>query len=216
MQEFKNRFAKMVDPFIQSRVCSLEESGTKSPENKLITEMLKWAFGFSDTTIKKMVWGKNFRYKYQNKRYSYRSGGISSFYSGAAVHTVYESILFFLQTGWWPMGLDKAFVEVDGELKTFTEKSEGAYSRNYKCFYSTGENFVVAATDGYESDCPEPNWFYTAILIRPEYIESFLKQFNNKMVFNGLKLDFEGAEFIGSGYSAVDLSRVVCDMESNK
>jgi hypothetical protein len=206
---FRKKFEEKISAFTRSQGASLEDAGVNSPESKMINQMLKWAFGFSSPTIKKMVWGKKFTHTYKNQKSTYYLGGIDGFYAGSAVWRTYESILFFLETGWWPMGLDKCTIKTNCELKTFFQVQDDGDT--VTCFYSTGENFIVAATKNEYTG--EPYWYYTTILIRPEYIEMFLKSFKLQMVFEGVNLDFENGNFISSSYSSVDPYRVAWEIQ---
>jgi hypothetical protein len=204
--EFQEIFEPRVNQFESCKGNSLSETGTNVPNYELIAEMLEWTFGFSAAEIETLVMGKKFHYVYEGKRDSYRLGGIDALYGGSAVWVTYETICFYLETGWWPMGLDKASVTVPDPTKDYWQPKTDVgtpYERQYRVHYYGTNDFVVACT-GAEN----PEWYYTTLLIKPDYILPFIKGFKDGMVFEGVKLEFEDAEFIGSGFSATDIKEL--------
>ena len=202
IEKFKTEFATQVAQYERCTGASLANSGKESRPYHLISAMLNWTFGFTKTQIEKLVWGKRFSYTYQKQRRHYRLGGITAQYSGSAVWTVFDSICFYLETGWWPMGLDKASLN-PASLETYTQPKD-KFDRRLKVFYHATENFVVACS----GDDGQPNWWYTAVMIKPEYIMAFVDGFDSPMQFDGVDFDCETGDFIGSGYSAVDLKQL--------
>lgn len=203
IEEFKNHFGTQVAQYQRCVGASLSYSDKKnSSEYQLITAMLKWCFGFTEPEIEKLVWGRKFSYTYNKQRSHYRLGGIAAQYSGSAVWTVFDSIMFFLDTGWWPMGLDKAALNPD-DLETYTQ-TEDQFGGKWLVFYHATDSFVVACA----SNDNGPNWHYTALMVKPECIMPFVNGFASEMQFNGVDLNCEDADFIGSNYSAVDLKEL--------
>jgi len=206
LAKFQNQFEPQINQYERCVGDCFSTVGTDVPEYRLIAEMLEWVFGFTPEQITKTVMGKTFQYEHQGEQSSYRLGGIDGLYRGSAVWTTYEAICFYLKSGWWPMGLDKAHIVVPS-TETFIQPKpdQSKYSREYKVHYHETPNdaMVVACTD--ENG---PNWYYSAILIRPELIMDFIDAFDDGMNFQGIEFNFDNGNFIGSGYSAADVDEL--------
>lgn len=208
-EKFQKQFQSAVQQYERCKGNCIES--VESPEYKLIAAMLETVFGFTAEQINTLIMGKLFHYN--DGEAKCRVGGITSFYGGSAVWTTYESILFFLNTGWWPMGLDKADVWLpsDAEIKSYRQpkNSDSPYAQEYTINYHQTPNtaMVVACTE--DETLKVPNWFYTCILIKPDALFDFIEVFElSNFEFMGVEFSPEDAQFIGSGYSATDIKQL--------
>jgi hypothetical protein len=125
----------------------------------------------------------------------YNLGGIGSTYSYPAVKTVYDNCVRFLLTGFWVMGFDK-----------FEMRS----SPDFNLVFGESSNRTTAVhREGLIFACMNENWHYTFCAIKEDILFSFLsfvvsEEFN-KYFFRDFSFSFDDCEFIGSGFSAVNV-----------
>lgn len=199
-EKFESKFRSAVQQCVGGPIKTKND-----PQYKLIAEMLEWLFGFTQDQINSLILGKQF-YFYNGAK-KYRIGGING---DNAVHIVYASCIFFLETDWWPMGLDKASVWLPSgvEPKSYVQpKDSTPYSREYTIYYYETPNTAMMVACTGDEVLNTPNWHYSAILIKPDAIFDFVEAFevNGNFECFGIEFSVEEVEFIGSGYSATDI-----------
>lgn len=124
----------------------------------------------------------------------YNMGGIGSTYSYYAIETVYDNCVRYLLTGFWVMGFDKFEMHSSPDFNLVYNQSS---------YMST-----VVHNDGLIFACTNKEWHYTCCLVREDILFSFLGYLALDEIdkpFNGFSFSFEDCEFIGSGFSAVNV-----------
>lgn len=126
----------------------------------------------------------------------YYAFGIGGTYANAAVNKVYETVLFYIQSGWWVIGFDKGTPLFDGmPYKKLQYKQNGGE----KIVAYFGGEKVIASTD--------ENFHYAMAMFRsPDAAMREIEKIRDtyEIYAAGFCLAFEKAEMIGDGYSAVN------------
>lgn len=154
------------------------------PSIEYIKDMFRYANIFSEETIETLI-----------------KGLYTSFDADAAVAVAHEAISFYIETGWWPIGLDKADVKTNKFKPLQTNQ-----------FYVKGEHgdviFGCTERDG------KPNWHYTAAILKPQTFNTLLELLydeDSPLIFDGVEFEFEDIQLTGSNFSLVsiyDLAKV--------
>lgn len=182
--EFKNKFPL---PNVSYEGLSLEENHNAI---EYIKDMFRYATDFSEETIITLILGKG----------TYNLGGLTSFYADAAILEAYEAISFYIETGWWPIGLDKAYIK-SNQFKPLQKNQ----------FYVKGESGDIIL--GCTASQGNPNWHYTAAIVKPERVNTLfeLLEDSSNIKFDGIEFEFEDIQLTGSSFSLVsvyDLAKV--------
>lgn len=196
--EFKKKYSKFVT---KGEACYKDErslSESRVHQNRCI-KMLAHVLEVDETSRRRFVVG--------NKDL-YHAFGIGGTYCLCAVNTVYETILFYLENGWWLIGFDKAEL-VQGKFKL------GGYVFNYK---ESEERSVIAYRFQDRIVACIDSFHYTIGLLRSpleafDIIRRVERDYTLKL--GNYHLKFESAEMIGSGFSSVDPVRLIQEIQKN-
>lgn len=197
-QDFQKKFEALL-PTKFSHTNSLQESPS---DIRLGVRMLKVVFPEMSAAQRRILFlgHKNPKTKWYNF-----FGGLNGSYAENAVHTLYKTIFTFLETGWWSMGFDKCNVKIESfDLITEIYTQDNATENLKDVCVIKGDGIVVA--------CIDNSWHYTSVIVNAEQLRPFIaaileQKYHTK--FAGLFLDYEDMEFVGSGFSAVNVNQLI-------
>lgn len=195
--EFKKKYSKFV---IKGEACYKDErslSESRVHQNRCI-KMLAHVLEVDETSRRRFVVG--------NKDL-YHAFGIGGTYCLCAVNTVYETILFYLENGWWLIGFDKGNLE-EGKYALGGKELEYNESDEKSVIAYRYRDMIIASTDD--------SFHYAIGLVRsPREAFNLVErlQRNYTLQIGDYLLGFESAEMIGSGFSSVDPVRLIQEMQ---
>lgn len=130
--------------------------------------------------------------------------GIGGEVSKNACRTVYETVLFYLQHGWWIISFDKAKMVLDGGNTClsieYKQKRKGEITQ---VFTYVADDKVIATTIN-NGNMP---FHYTVCFLRSPRVAFDMIQQMDASIFDfdyGMELEFEVARMIGDSFTSVD------------
>lgn len=139
----------------------------------------------------------------------YNYGGIGNIYGDCALHTVYNNVVYYLTSGKWIMGLDKATIEYPREIRLQGVNQISYNDEQRLTTYIQTQNILLA--------CVEAQWHYTGVLLKNlKSIKSFIqacKKAINKgeqhFIYDNIQIDCQDLEFIGNGFSSANMKEII-------
>lgn len=130
----------------------------------------------------------------------YQMGGLVNLYGNAAVFVVYETIMFYLKTGWWEIGFDKGSLHVEGQkFRKLPYQELGHPFENSEIIARFNNETILATT-------VDSNFFYAMALVKnPELLVLHEQMFH----VGQFTLHYEDCNYIGNGFSSVKSEKLL-------